>query len=173
MASSVWAFWAAQGSKEKKQFEFFLSTFSTFLGPLFWNFVVSAPRSLHKSRGGQFLWNINWYLGWFWAGWQYWKKVWADYEQFLRAVFSCFHWQKKSLNYFYKYCSVCSKKLHKISFFNIFWGQNRLLLRIWILSARVKSTQYKKLVPNALLFTYQNLKSCKPHEKTKQKTSNC
>ena len=26
-------------------------------------------------------------------------------------------------------------------------------------------------MPNALQFTYQNLKSCKPHEKTKQKTS--
>ena len=38
---------------------------------------------------------------------------------------------------------------------------------------QIKSTQYKKLVPNALRFTYQNLKSCKPHEKTKQKTSKC
>ena len=37
----------------------------------------------------------------------------------------------------------------------------------------LKSTQYKKLAPNALRFTYQNLKSCKPHEKTKQKTSKC
>ena len=35
----------------------------------------------------------------------------------------------------------------------------------------LKSTQYKKLVPNAFRFTYQNLKSYKPHEKTKQKTS--
>ena len=39
------------------------------------------------------------------------------------------------------------------------------------LALALKSTQYKKLVPNALRFTYQNLKSCKPHEKTKQKTS--
>ena len=37
----------------------------------------------------------------------------------------------------------------------------------------LKSTQYKKLAPNALRFTYQNLKFCKPHEKTKQKTSKC
>ena len=29
------------------------------------------------------------------------------------------------------------------------------------------STQYKTLAPNALRFTYQNLKFCKPHEKTK------
>ena len=29
----------------------------------------------------------------------------------------------------------------------------------------LKSAQYKKLVPNAMQFTYQNLKSCKPHEK--------
>ena len=32
---------------------------------------------------------------------------------------------------------------------------------------KVKSTQYKKLAPNALRFTYQNLKSFKPREKTK------
>ena len=44
------------------------------------------------------------------------------------------------------------------------------VVRIWPLFL-LKSTQYKKLVPNALRFTYQNLKSCKPHEKTKQKAS--
>ena len=38
---------------------------------------------------------------------------------------------------------------------------------------RLKSTQSKKLVPNALWFTDQSLKSCKPHEKSKQKTSKC
>ena len=35
----------------------------------------------------------------------------------------------------------------------------------------VKSTQYKKLALNALGFTYSNLKSCKPHEKTKHNKS--
>ena len=34
----------------------------------------------------------------------------------------------------------------------------------------VKSIQCKKLAQNALQFTYQNLKSCKPNEKIKQKT---
>ena len=34
----------------------------------------------------------------------------------------------------------------------------------------LKETQYKNLAPNALRFTYENLKSCKPHEKTRQKT---
>ena len=34
----------------------------------------------------------------------------------------------------------------------------------------VKSTQYKKLVPNALRFTHQNLKSCKSHEKNETKS---
>ena len=28
------------------------------------------------------------------------KKIWADYDQFLRAVFSCIQGQKKSLNFF-------------------------------------------------------------------------
>ena len=36
----------------------------------------------------------------------------------------------------------------------------------------VKSTQYKKLVPNALWFTDYNLKSCKPQEKNKKKHQN-
>ena len=34
----------------------------------------------------------------------------------------------------------------------------------------LKSTQYKKLAPNSLWFTHWNLKSCKPHEKQKQKS---
>ena len=33
----------------------------------------------------------------------------------------------------------------------------------------LKSTQYKKLAPNALRFTYQNLKAYKPHEKKTKK----
>ena len=36
----------------------------------------------------------------------------------------------------------------------------------------LKSTQYKKLVPNALRFTYQNLKSCKPHGNQNKKHQN-
>ena len=36
----------------------------------------------------------------------------------------------------------------------------------------LKSTQYKKLAPNALRFTYQNSKSCKPHEKQNKKHQN-
>ena len=45
---------------------------------------------IHKLHGEQFLWNRIWYLGWFWAGWQYWKKKWVDYEQLLRADFHAF-----------------------------------------------------------------------------------
>ena len=37
-----------------------------------------------------------------------------------------------------------------------------------IVCTLLKSTQYKKLAPNALQFTYRNLKSCK---KMKQRTS--
>ena len=33
----------------------------------------------------------------------------------------------------------------------------------------IKSTQYKKLVPNDLQFTYRNLKSCKSNEKNETK----
>ena len=48
---------------------------------------------LHKSCGEQFLWNINWYLDWFWTGWQYWKKNRADNEQLMREIFPCLHGQ--------------------------------------------------------------------------------
>ena len=49
-----------------------------------------------------------------------------------------------------------------------------LLQSAWVLSPKIyhpsktkvlKSTQNKKFEPNALWFTYENLKSCKPHEK--------
>ena len=73
-------------------------------------------------------------LGWFWQSvqysqvsikraarlttyslietWEYWKKIGADYEQLLRAVFFMFSWAKNKL-FFFKYCSVRTKKLHK------------------------------------------------------------
>ena len=44
------------------------------------------------------------------------KRVWADYEQHLRPVFSCFHGQNKIKKL--KHCSVCTKKMHKtLNFF--------------------------------------------------------
>ena len=36
--------------------------------------IHTWDQSTHKLRGEPFLWNRNWDLGWFWAGWQYWKK---------------------------------------------------------------------------------------------------
>ena len=42
------------------------------------------------------------------------KKIGADYEQLLRAVFSCFHGQKIGFKLFFKYPSVRSEKLHKM-----------------------------------------------------------
>ena len=42
------------------------------------------------------------------------KNVWADYEQLLRLVFSCFQGQKNNSKIFQKYYSVCTKKLHQI-----------------------------------------------------------
>ena len=69
--------------------------------------TLASKVIIHKSRGEQFSWNRYWDLGWFWAGMQCWKKNWADFEQFLRAVFSCFHRQRKC--FFFKYCCVCTK----------------------------------------------------------------
>ena len=51
---------------------------------------------IKKSRGGRFLWNRNWDLGWIWAGWHYRKKkylgrLWATFE----VLFFMFSWAKK------------------------------------------------------------------------------
>ena len=42
------------------------------------------------------------------------KKVWADYEQLLRAFFFKFSGAKSNLKFFLKHCSICTKKLHKM-----------------------------------------------------------
>ena len=48
------------------------------------------------------------------------KKNWANNEQLLRAVFSCFHGQIQSLKFFKKYPSVCTEKFHETpQFFKI------------------------------------------------------
>ena len=41
------------------------------------------------------------------------KKIGADYEQLLRVIFSSFQGQKNNF-FFFKYCSTCTKKLHKM-----------------------------------------------------------
>ena len=57
---------------------------------------IAGKVIIEKSRGGRFLWNRNWDLGWIWAGWHYWKKnSWTDYEQLLRPVVSSFREQTK------------------------------------------------------------------------------
>ena len=46
-------------------------------------------------------------------------------------------------------------------------------LKFWLLKLSTsKSTQYTKLAPNALWFTYCNLKSRKPHEQQNKKQRN-
>ena len=71
---------------------------------------VASKVIIHKSRGDQFLWNRNWDLGWFWAGWQYWKKIGPIMSNFWERFFHVF----MSKIFFFKYCSVRTKRLHKI-----------------------------------------------------------
>ena len=85
------------------------------------NFLsISAPaskKSTDKGTIGWFrdfiIWKINsglWTI--VWAGlWK--KRVWGDYEQLLRPVFSLFRGQK---NFFLKHYSVCTEKLHNTFF---------------------------------------------------------
>ena len=79
------------------------------------SFLQILPKVIiHKLCGEQFLWNRNWDLGWFWVGWQYWKKMggrlWVTFE----GCFFMFSGAKKMSNFFQKYCSVRTKKLHKM-----------------------------------------------------------
>ena len=60
-----------------------------------------------------------WDLGWFWAGWQYWKKNWGQSWATFEGVFNVF-WGKNNLNFFKKYCSVRSKKLHTTYLWTIY-----------------------------------------------------
>ena len=46
----------------------------------------------YKSSGELFLWNRIWYLGWFWAGWQYCTVKYATFE----GNFLMFSWAKKT-----------------------------------------------------------------------------
>ena len=66
------------------------------------------------------LWKINsglWAV--VWAGlWN--KRVWADYEQLLRPVFSLFRGQKILKKSFWKHYSVRTEKLHNTFFHNFF-----------------------------------------------------
>ncbi len=88
-------------------------------------------KPLDRSRAGRHFYGTE---NVFWAGFgpvgnTGKKSAWADYEQLLRAVFSCFQGQKNIAKFFWKYPSVRTEKLHKISltkffFWNFFDPQN-------------------------------------------------
>ena len=48
------------------------------------------------------------------------KRVWADYEQLFRVIFSCLGGQKKFQNFFKKYFSNRTEKLLKMAFIIFF-----------------------------------------------------
>ena len=65
---------------------------------------------IHKSRSQQTLWHRYWDLGWFWVGWQYWKK---NVGPIMSNFWGCFFHVFRG-NFFYIYCSVPNKKLHNM-----------------------------------------------------------
>ena len=82
-----------------------------------WSTWAATPVWIHSPAiGGFWGYRISGF-GLFGKSGQYWKKkLGADYEQFLRAVFSCFRGQIFFLNSFRKHYSVCTKKLHNTFF---------------------------------------------------------
>ena len=78
-------------------------------------FWVTIKVIIYKSHGEPFLWNRIWDLGWFWAGWQFWKFRTGPYSMLLLRTFFYFFLGKKYLYVFSKYCSIRTKKLHNIN----------------------------------------------------------
>ena len=75
---------------------------------------MCLPNSLYRSHAGR---HFNETENVIWAGFgpigSTEKKNWDDYQQLLWTLFSCFGGQ---FFFLFKYCSVCTEKLHKISF---------------------------------------------------------
>ena len=89
-----------------------------------WSMASSSPRvsslssELEKlnffTLGGKFLWYEKSTAVCCGLGWAVGKKVWDDYEQLLREVFSIFCGPKKRIKtVFWKHCSVRTEKLHR------------------------------------------------------------
>ena len=84
------------------------------MGLLYFFYEGEIPRPIERRLDWVFyktetkIWAVGCGLGWTVL-----KKVWADYEQLLREVFSTFCGQKKIKFFFWKHCSVCTKKLHR------------------------------------------------------------
>ena len=74
----------------------------------------SMPKSLHRRCAGRHFYGTEMWSGLVLGRLAILKKSWADYEQHLTAVFSCFM-GKKCLIFQKKYCSVRTKKLHNIT----------------------------------------------------------
>jgi hypothetical protein len=71
---------------------------------------------------GTCLWYEKSILGWFGQpGCTCEKKIGANYEQLLRPVLLWFHGHKIDLIFFWKYCSVCTEKLHRIKVKDFFF----------------------------------------------------
>ena len=107
--------------------------------------VLGARHKVERTEGASdkfLIWImvVNWQL---WAVLK--KMLWANYEQLLNMVFSCFQGQKKSLKFFKKHFSVRTKKLHKINFIKknfelkieSKYDKNRLNRGIWIQRVRI------------------------------------
>ena len=74
---------------------------------------TTTNKETDESWGIFIIWKIN--SGLVWAAGQYCeKKVWGQLWATFEAVFLCFHGQKINLKCFWKYCSIRTKKLHRV-----------------------------------------------------------
>ena len=105
---------ASHGSSSRHVFTNFLDMNLRifFVSNIMYNVIIE------KSCGGRFLRNRNWYLGWIWAGWHYWKKTFGPImSNFCGRFFSSFCGQRKNQ----KHCNVCTKKLYRMKLRGFFF----------------------------------------------------
>ena len=81
-----------------------------------------------------------WYLSWFWAGWKYWKKMGANYEQLLWAVF---RGKKNIKNIVASALKSCT--IYIFYFLNFFLAKNRLNIHNQLCIALLESLQWRHL----------------------------
>ena len=75
------------------------------------------------------------------------KKNWANYEQLLRSFFFMFLGVKTKFEISFKYCSVCTKNLHKMKLKKCS-SRDTLPCDLYIMTLEHSSTVHEDIKPN-------------------------
>ena len=81
---------------------------------VYFRFTMCCQSYYREVAGWEISMKNIWDLGWFWAGWQYWKNKLGRLLATFEVGFFMFSGGNKNLIFFKEYCNVCTKKLLKI-----------------------------------------------------------